>query len=49
MDDLVLEVAVAGQCEAIVTHNLRDFAGAGRFGIQVLNPSEFVDRIGGAK
>lgn len=48
-NDLVLEVAVAGQCEGIVTHNRRDFAGAERFGIQVLSPSEFVDRIGAAK
>ena len=40
-DDLVLEVAVAGGCEAIVTFNKRDFGGAERFGIRVLSPREF--------
>ena len=27
-DDLFLEVAVAGNCDAIITYNLRDFGGA---------------------
>ncbi len=42
----VLEVAVAGRCEAIVTYNARDFRGAERFGIEILNPKEFLRRIG---
>jgi predicted nucleic acid-binding protein len=37
-DDLVLEVAVAAECEAVVTYNVRQFAGAERFGIQILEP-----------
>jgi predicted nucleic acid-binding protein len=41
-DDLVLEVAVAAGCEAIVTHNLKDFSGAAAFGIRVLQPSAFL-------
>ena len=48
-DDLVLEVAVAGGCEAIVTFNKRDFGGAARFGIRVLSPHEFLVEIGELK
>ena len=48
-DDLVLEVAVAAECEAVVTYNLRDFAGAERFGIQVLEPGPFLRSIGELK
>lgn len=45
-DDLVLEVAVAGQCDAIATYNRKDFAGADRFGIRILEPVEFLREIG---
>ena len=48
-DDLVLEVAVAANCDAIVTHNVRDFAGIIRFGLELLTPGEFLQRIGGLK
>jgi putative PIN family toxin of toxin-antitoxin system len=41
-DDHVLEVAVAGQCDAIVTYNRRDFRGADRFGIRIVSPPEFL-------
>jgi putative PIN family toxin of toxin-antitoxin system len=41
-DDLVLEVAVAGECDTIVTYNIRDFAGIERFGIRVQTPREFL-------
>ncbi len=44
-DELVLELAVAANCEAIVTHNVRDFAGARRFGIRVLTPGEFLNEL----
>jgi len=37
-DEMVLEVAVNAQVDAIVTYNLRDFKPAQRFGILVLNP-----------
>lgn len=47
-DDMVLEVAVEAGCEYVVTHNVRDFAGAERFGIQVIRPGAFLKRIGEA-
>jgi putative PIN family toxin of toxin-antitoxin system len=46
-DDMVLEAAVAGSCEAIVTFNKKDFAGAFQFGIKILTPKEFLEKIGG--
>jgi putative PIN family toxin of toxin-antitoxin system len=39
-DELVLEVAVNGRADAIVTFNRRDFGPASRFGIPVLLPRE---------
>jgi predicted nucleic acid-binding protein len=45
-DDMVLELAVAGGCDCIVTYNLRDFQGADQFGIRVLTPKEFLHEIG---
>jgi len=41
-DDHVLEVAVAGGCDTIVTYNRRDFRGAERFGVRVVTPREFL-------
>ena len=46
-DDLFLEVAVAGNCDAIITYNLRDFAGADKFRVRILTPGDFLQRIGG--
>jgi len=38
-DELVLEAAVNGRAEALVTHNTRDFAdAASRFGLRVVTP-----------
>ena len=45
-DDLLLELAVAAGCEAIVTHNARHFVGAERFGVSILAPAAFLRRIG---
>lgn len=45
-DDHVLELAVEANCDFIVTHNVRDFAGAERFGIRVVRPREFLRIIG---
>lgn len=44
-DDLVLELAVAGQADVIVTYNLKDFAGSERFGLRVLSPAQFIKEI----
>jgi putative PIN family toxin of toxin-antitoxin system len=41
-DEFILELAVAGHADAIVTHNIRHFAGVARFGIRVLTPREFL-------
>lgn len=48
-DDMVLEVAGAAQCSAVVTHNTRDFVGAERLGVKVFTPAEFLRQIGVAK
>jgi predicted nucleic acid-binding protein len=45
-DDMVLEAAVNGRADAIVTFNLRDFRpSAELFGIAALSPSEAVKRL----
>jgi len=45
-DEMVLEAAINGQAEAIVTHNGRDFERATeRFGIEVLSPAELLERL----
>jgi putative PIN family toxin of toxin-antitoxin system len=45
-DEMVLEAAVNGKADALVTHNSRDFAAAApRFGLLVLTPSELIRRI----
>jgi putative PIN family toxin of toxin-antitoxin system len=45
-DEMVLEAAINGQAEAIVTHNRRDFERAAkRFGIEVLSPAELLEKI----
>lgn len=48
-DEFVAEVAVTAQAEAIVTQNVRDFKGLNKFGIEVLTPKEFLQKIGEAK
>jgi hypothetical protein len=46
-DEMVLEAAVNGQAQALVTHNIADFAEAApRFGLALLRPGELLDRIG---
>lgn len=46
-DDMVLELAVAASCRVIVTHNLNDFVGAERFGINPVSPAEFLRELRG--
>lgn len=45
-DEFVLEVAVESECGVIVTHNVRDFAAAERFGIRIVGPGEFLRSLG---
>lgn len=45
-DDMVLELAVAAECDVIVTFNGKDFVGIDRFGIETVTPQEFLRRIG---
>jgi predicted nucleic acid-binding protein len=45
-DDMVLEAALNGQADGIVTFNLRDFGQAAeQFGIAVLSPGDVVKRL----
>ena len=45
-DDMVLELAVESEAEFIVSHNIRDFAGAEQFGLRVITPLSFLRQIG---
>ena len=45
-DEMVLETAVNGRADALITHNVRDFAkGAARFGLRVLRPGELLKEL----
>ena len=45
-DEMVLEVAVAAACPHLVTHNVRDFAGSGRYGVRIYTPQEWLTTTG---
>jgi len=45
-DEMVLEAAVNGRADSIVTHNVKDFAiAARRFGVRVLRPGELLQEM----
>jgi putative PIN family toxin of toxin-antitoxin system len=45
-DEMVLEAAVNGVANALVTHNVKDFVkGAARFGLRVLRPGELLKEL----
>ena len=45
-DDMILDLAINGQAEALVTSNTKDFVRAGkRFGIPVLSPAELLEKM----
>lgn len=46
-DDMVLELAVAAEAVAIVTHNTRDFGAAPDFGVRVLTPQHLLETLKG--
>ncbi len=45
-DDFILELAVESESDYVVTFNIKDFAGAGQFGISVVTPREFLQKLG---
>jgi putative PIN family toxin of toxin-antitoxin system len=47
-DEFILDLAIAAQCDYIVTFNTRDFYGAERFGIQVILPRDLLMILGDA-
>ena len=48
-DEMILELAVAGRCDTVVTYNQRDFVGAEAFGVRARTPKEFLQEIGELK
>ena len=44
-DELILECAINGSADAIVTHNVRDFGAAADFGIRVLTPAQLLREL----
>ena len=44
-DDFILELAVAGQADFIVTHNIQDFRGSETYGTRAVTPGEFLRKI----
>lgn len=45
-DDMVLEAAINGPAEALVTFNRAHFTGSDRFGVRVVSPREALREIG---
>lgn len=48
-DDMVLELALSGGCEIIITYNVKDFDGVEEFGLRVMTAKEFLEHIGELK
>lgn len=44
-DEMVLEAAINGAAEALVTHNVTDFLPAARFGVRVLAPRDVLKEL----
>jgi putative PIN family toxin of toxin-antitoxin system len=45
-DEMVLEAAINGQADALVTYNVADFAAAGeRFEIAIMRPAELLKKV----
>ena len=48
-DDFILELAVNSNSDFLITFNKKHFVGIDKFGIAVLNPKEFLQKIGEIK
>ncbi len=46
-DEMVLEAAINGRADALVTHNVDDFASAAHFGLRIVTPAEFLEGLRG--
>src|SRR5271169_3619606 len=45
-DEMVLEAAINGQADALVTYNIADFAAAGeRFAVPILRPADLLGKV----
>jgi len=44
-DDFILELAVAANVRYIVTHNLRNFAGIGAFGLEAITAAQMLLKL----
>ena len=45
-DEMVLEAAINGQADALVTYNVKHFAAPGdRFGIAILRPADVLEKV----
>jgi putative PIN family toxin of toxin-antitoxin system len=46
-DDHIIEAALTANCKYIITYNKKDFMEVEQFGIRVLTPYDFMQRLGG--
>ena len=44
-DDFILELAFAANADYIITHNIRDFAGAEKFGLEAVTPAQLLLKL----
>ncbi len=44
-DEMILEAAVNGRTDALVTHNVRHFGAASRFSVTVLTPGQYLEGL----
>jgi len=44
-NDYVLEVSVASKTKQIITHNIKDFKGIEKIGIQAISPKELLETL----